>query len=55
MSFRKLHVTLEHLRDLILLTESYNTRIKEVIELLDAFNNRIKDILEIVKAQEHTQ
>jgi len=46
---------LEHLRDLIALTESYNTRIKEVIELLDRFNNRIKDILALVKTQEHIQ
>jgi len=46
---------LEHLKDIIALTESYNTRIKEVIELLDEFNSRIKDILALVKAQECTQ
>jgi len=46
---------LEHLRDLIALTKSYNMRIKEVIELLDEFNKRIRDILELVKAQECTQ
>jgi len=46
---------LKHLRDLIALTKSYNTRIKEVIELLEAFNTRIKDILKLVKTQEHIQ
>jgi len=46
---------LEHLRDLIALTESYNMRIKEVIKLLDTFNKRIKDILKLVKVQEHIQ
>jgi len=46
---------LEHLKDLILLTENYNMRIKEVIELLNKFNSRIKDILALVKTQEHIQ
>jgi len=46
---------LEHLRDLIALTEEFNAKTKEVIELLNAFNSRIKDILELVKAQECTQ
>jgi len=46
---------LEHLKDLIALTEEFNARTKEVIELLNTFNNRIKDILKLVKAQERTQ